>query len=132
MNEADLNELCCVPNLANWTGIDCDPNSRGVLYELSYRQLRYLIYAGTVMTSFNYITIPTRSNWFQTNPQEHESDDRADNAVSSVCVTNGKDMALHRQIWSTFVTVLWLRKAEIQDRAGILVLVVFTIFNIYW
>ena len=32
-------------------------------------------------------------------------------------------MALQRQIGSTFVTVLWFRKTEIQDRAGILVLV---------
>ena len=43
--------------------------------------------------------------------------------IFCVCFTNGKDMALQRQIWSTFVTVLWVRKTEIQDRAGILVLV---------
>ena len=30
--------------------------------------------------------ILTRGNWFQTNPLEHESDDRAGNTVSSVCV----------------------------------------------
>ena len=36
------------------------------------------IYAGTVITSFNHVMIPTRGNWFQTNPLEHESDDRAD------------------------------------------------------
>ena len=67
--------------------------------------------------------IPTRGNWFQTNPLEHESDDPAGNSVSFVCVANGKDMALQRQIRSTFVTVLCFCKTEIQDRAGILVLV---------
>ena len=55
-------------------------------------------YAGTGMTSFNYIIIPTRGNLFQTNPLEHASDDRADNTVSSAFVTNGKDMPLQRQI----------------------------------
>ena len=45
------------------------------------------------MTSFNYIIMPTRGNWFQTNPLEHESDDRADNTETSVCAANGKDMA---------------------------------------
>ena len=59
----------------------------------------YVLYAGTVMMSFNHVMIPTRGNWFQTNPLEHESDDRAGNTVSSVCViTNGKDMALQLQI----------------------------------
>ena len=55
--------------------------------------------------------------------KETESHDRAGNTVYSVCVTNGKDMAIQRQIWSTFVTVLWFRKTEIQNRAGILVFV---------
>ena len=50
------------------------------------------------MTSFDHVMIPTRGNWFQTNPPEHESDDRAGNTVCSVCVTNGKDMAHQRQI----------------------------------
>ena len=50
------------------------------------------------MTSFNYIIIPTRGNWFQTNPLEHESDDRAENTVTFVRVTNGKDMALQQGI----------------------------------
>ena len=67
--------------------------------------------------------------------KETESHDRAGNTVYSVCVTNGKDMAIQRQIWSTFVTVLWFRKTEIQDRAGILVFVRVlwvTISKIYW
>ena len=38
------------------------------------------------MTSYDCVMIPTRGNWFQTNPQEHESDDRAGNTVSSVCI----------------------------------------------
>ena len=87
------------------------------------------------MTSFENVMIPTHGNWFQTNPLEHESDDRAGNKVSSVCVTNGKDMAPQLQIWSTFVTVFWFRKTEIQDRAGILVLMrvlCVTISKIYW
>ena len=37
-----------------------------------------------MMTSFDLIMIPTLGNWFQTNPLEHESDDRAGNTVSSV------------------------------------------------
>ena len=53
------------------------------------------------------LSIPTCGKWFQANPLEHESDDPADNTVSSdTCVTNGKDMALQRQIWSTFVTYI--------------------------
>ena len=75
-------------------------------------------YAGTVMTSFNYINTPTRGNWFQTNPPEHESDDRAGSIVSSVCVTNGKDMALHKRVWSTFVTALRFRKLKFQTELG--------------
>ena len=53
-------------------------------------------YAGTVMTSFNYIFIPRRDNWFQTNPLEHKSGYRAGKTVSSLCVTNGKHMSLQR------------------------------------
>ena len=34
--------------------------------------LHHVQYAGTMMTSFNYIMIPTRGNWFQINPLEHE------------------------------------------------------------
>ena len=33
------------------------------------------------MTSFDHVMIPTRGNWFQTNPVEHESDDPACNTV---------------------------------------------------
>ena len=50
------------------------------------------------MMSFDHVIIPTRYNWLQTNPLEHESDDRADNLISSVCVTNDKEMALQRQV----------------------------------
>ena len=83
------------------------------------------------MMSFDHVMIPTRGSWFQTNSLlDHESDDRAGNTVSSACVTNGKDMALQRQILSTFVTVLWFRKTEIQDRAGILVLVSYDFQNL--
>ena len=46
-------------------------------------------YAGTVMTSFDRVMIPTRGKWFRTNPLEHELDDRAGKRVSSVCITNG-------------------------------------------
>ena len=48
------------------------------------------------MTSFGQGMILPRGNWFQTNPLEHESDDRAGNTVSFVCVTNGKDTAIKR------------------------------------
>ena len=50
------------------------------------------------MTSFYYASTLTHGNWFQTNQPEHESDDCAGDTVTSVCVTNEKDMALHRQI----------------------------------
>ena len=88
------------------------------------------------MTSFDYVIIPTRGNWFQTSPLEHESDDLAGNTVSSVlCVTNEKDIALQRQIWSTFFTAWWFRKTKIPDWAAILVLVKILwvmISKIYW
>ena len=99
----------------------------------------FWLYAGTVMMSFNHVMITTRGNWFQTSPLEHESNDRAGNTEPPVCLTNGKDMALdmalQRQIWSKFATVLWFHKTEIQDRAGILVLVRVLwvkISKIYW
>ena len=58
-----------------------------------------LIYASTVMTSFDYIVNTNIWKlWFQTNTLEHELDDRADNTVSYACVTNEKNMALQRQI----------------------------------
>ena len=75
------------------------------------------------MTSYDCVLIPTCGNWFQTNPFEHESGDCAGNTVPSVCITNGEDIALQRHIQSTFATLLSFRKAEIQDRAGTLVLV---------
>ena len=49
------------------------------------------------MTSLDHVLIPTRGNWFiQTNPLEHNLDDRTSNTVSSVCVANGM-MALQQQ-----------------------------------
>ena len=45
------------------------------------------------MTSFNYVVIPTRGNWFQTNSLEHEHDE-SDSCVHLVCFTNGKDIAV--------------------------------------
>ena len=57
------------------------------------RSILYTLYAGTVI----HLITPGNSR-FQTNPLEHESHDRADNTVFSVCVINGKDMALQRQI----------------------------------
>ena len=75
------------------------------------------------MTPFDHIMTLTRRNWFQANPLEDGSDDRTGNTESSVCIINGENMALQRQIPSIFVTVLWFSKTKIQDRAGILVLV---------
>ena len=71
------------------------------------------------------MSIPTRGNWFQTNPLEHESDDHADDTVQYLLfvLPMGKDMALQRSIWSRFVTILWFHKAEISDRDGRSVLV---------
>ena len=50
------------------------------------------------MMSFYYASTPTHGNWFQTNQPEPKSGDRAGDTVTSVCVINDKDMALHRQI----------------------------------
>ena len=61
------------------------------------------------MTPFDRVMIPIRSNWFQTNPLEHKSYDRAGNTVSCVYY-QCEDMALQGQIRSTFVIVLWFRK----------------------
>ena len=41
------------------------------------------------MMLFVHVMIPTRANWFQTNPLEYESGDQAGNTVGP-----GKDMAL--------------------------------------
>ena len=88
------------------------------------------------MTSFYYASIPTCGNWFQTNQLDHELDDRAGDTVTSVRVTNEKDMALQLQIWPTFVTVLvWINKTKITEGAEILVLVRVLgdmISKIYW
>ena len=45
-----------------------------------------VLFFGTVMTSCYYASTPTRGSWFQTNQPEHESDDRAGDTVTSVCV----------------------------------------------
>ena len=82
-----------------------------------------ILYVGTVMTSCYPGSTSTRGSWFQTNQPEHESDDRASDPVSSVCVTNERETALQWQIWSTFVTGLWCSKTEITDGTGIFVLV---------
>ena len=52
-----------------------------------------------------YASNLTHRNRFQTNQPEHESDDRAGDTVTPVCVTNKKDMALQQQTLLTFVTV---------------------------
>ena len=44
--------------------------------------LDHITHDGTEM--INYIIMPTRGNWFQTNPLEHESDDHA--CIFCVCV----------------------------------------------
>ena len=49
------------------------------------------------MMSIYYASTPTRGNWFQTNQPEHESDDRAGDTVTSVCVTNEREIALQLQ-----------------------------------
>ena len=101
--------------------------------------IKYLQFAGEVMTSLNHVMISTRGNWFQTSSIEHE----LDNCAHLLWViyhpatgfTNGKDIAVQLHIWSTFVMLLWLRKTEIQDRVWILVLVRVLwvmISRIYW
>ena len=44
-----------------------------------FQKILKRIYAGTVITLFEYTVTPTHGNWFQTNQPEHESDDRAGN-----------------------------------------------------
>ena len=85
-------------------------------------------FAGEVMTSFNYVMIPTQGNWFQTNSLEYESVNRVIVLIFCVCFANGKDIAVQPQ--STFVAVLWLRKTEILDWVWILVLVSYDFQNI--
>ena len=89
------------------------------------------VYAGTGMMSFDCVMILTQGNWFQTNQLEMNQMIVLVIQLSSVCITNGEDMALQRQIRSTSVTVLWFCKTEIQDRAWILVLVSY-VYKIYW
>ena len=70
------------------------------------------------MTSFYYASTPTRGNCFQTKQKDYDSDDCAGDRVTSVCVTNEKDVAFQRQIWSTFVSVLLCIKTKIPDGNG--------------
>ena len=37
-----------------------------------------MVFGGEVMISFNHVMIATRGNWFQTNPVDHDLDNRAD------------------------------------------------------
>ena len=80
--------------------------------------------------------MPVHNTWqLVPNKSEHESDDHASGTVTSVYITNEKDMALQRQIWSTFVTLLWCSKTKITNGTGILVLVRVLwdmISKIYW
>ena len=66
----------------------------------------------TVITLFYSASTTTRGNWFQTNPPEHESNDRAGDTVTSVLPMKKKKKKKKQpgtsaQIWSSFVTVLW-------------------------
>ena len=86
----------------------------------------------------HFIMLPHRhmvTGFKPTNQPEHESDDRSGDTVTSVCVTDKKDTILQRQIWSTFVTVLWCSRTKITDGTGISVLVGVlqdVISKIYW
>ena len=75
------------------------------------------------MTSCYYAPTPTRDSWFQTNQPEHESDDRAGNLVTSMCVTNEKDTDCSGKFNQHLLLICGSVKTKIQDRAGILVLV---------
>ena len=50
------------------------------------------------MTSVYHVSTPTPGSWFQINQTEHESYDRTSDRVTSVSVTDEKNMALQRQI----------------------------------
>ena len=137
---------CSVPLTVNdaVTAVDFAPvlssDDRWVLQFLGSQnevwvQGTYWIYAsflftGTVMTSFNHVMIPTRGKWFQTNPPEHESDDRAD----LLCVLQVV------KIWhfsSKLDQLLWLFCPENQLKSEVMILILVrvlwgTISKIYW
>ena len=75
------------------------------------------------MTSIDHVMISTRGNWYQTNSLEHESDDRADNTVSPVCVTMVKIWHFSGKFDNICHCIHCGSLKLIQDRAGILVLV---------
>ena len=64
------------------------------------------LYAGTVMTSFHHVMIPTHGNWFLKNPLEHESNDR--DVLPMVNLFGQQN----------YVTVLWFRETEIKTGSG--------------
>ena len=58
-----------------------------------------VLYAGTVITPFNYAITPTRGLASkQTKQRLNRPDHREGTTVTYVCVTNEKDMVLQRQI----------------------------------
>ena len=124
--------FCCVPTRTT--------TARLHLTSLPLDIVHIIVYAGTVITSCYHVSSPTRGSWCKKTKQnkkqpEHESDDHAGDLVTSVCVTNEKDTAQQRQIWSTSFIVLWCSKIEITDGTGIfgLVRVLWDIiFKIYW
>ena len=79
------------------------------------------------MTLFYYAVASTRGNWFQTNQPEHESDDRAGDTGTSVCVLPMRKI-LHFS--GKFEQHLWYSKTEITDGTGILVLVRYDFQNL--
>ena len=85
---------------------------------------------GTVMTSFCYASTPTRDNCMGVHVNKAnraELDDRAGDTgtVTSMCVTNKKDMAhlSGKFDWHYFVTVLRCSITKITGEVGILVFV---------
>ena len=81
--------------------------------------------------SFDYTIIPTCGNLFQTNQPEHELDDYTGNRVTSVYVTNEKDMA-HTSAANLINTChcIEFSKTEITHKTGILVLVRYDFQNL--
>ena len=51
-----------------------------------------------LITVYLLLKVKCDKMWFQTNQPEHESDDLAGDTVTSVSVTNQKDVALQLQI----------------------------------
>ena len=68
------------------------------------------------MTSFNRVMMLTHSNWFQTNPLEHESDDPADLVCRGVCVLSMVTICHFSGKYDQHLSLLRFRKTEIQDK----------------